>query len=372
MSCRGSICDDSPSGRLTFQPGPEDVQCRVDVAIVRRPTIITNPRPYSKTCDTFRPRLRKTPASRTDLGTISLTDIDIHGLPSGRFIPQHMSEARPTCIQDGLSHLGLCEFGCAYITDDDKLVFSNDLGGLFVEVVAPSIGDLGVDRGGSTFVAGALGEPERGFVSSIVLKRRNRLAVAQCCQGLRSEIDADRAIPCRKIVGDLTLKGNVPAATGFLHEGAALEVALDLPGLPKAKLTPQVDHSIAVDPCCSRNERHPSERSLGAKACAEAWAAAVLVSGYHELATNSAGGVGMDAEFGRAPRRQPDQIKSGRPTRRATSLPSRFGLALSSHAEVPNLVRSDRMVLKHFARSRVLDPEFESRDHTEFLSENEH
>src|ERR1700751_4885515 len=48
--------------RLSTQPGRENVPCRVDVAIVRRPTTGTYPLPYSKICDTFRPRRREIPA----------------------------------------------------------------------------------------------------------------------------------------------------------------------------------------------------------------------------------------------------------------------------------------------------------------------
>src|SRR5215213_4636089 len=102
---------------------------------MQRTAVRTGPASYSKICDTSRPRQRKASARRTDLGTVSFVSFDIHRLPSGSFVPQHVPERRPTSVQDGLSHLGFRKLGRAHVADNDQTIFTSNPRGFHMKVV---------------------------------------------------------------------------------------------------------------------------------------------------------------------------------------------------------------------------------------------
>ena len=357
------VAGNFPCGRLAFQPDPENVHGRVDIAIMRSPAARTNPRSYSKSCDTYRPLRRQEAARRTGLGTISFTDIDIHGLPSGSFVPQHMSEGRPARIQDGLSHRGLCEFGRAYVTDDDKAVPTGNPSGLFVEMVATSVGDLGVDRADAALVSGALGDPEHGLVLAIMPKSGDLFAIAQRGKLLQAQVNADHPGTGREVVCDLAMEGHIPAPAGILHEGTALERACDLAGFPEAESALEVDDPVAINTDAPGNERHPPERPLPSETGAEARTFSVLVARANELAANLIGRVGMYAEIGGAAGNQIPQVNRGRPAAIAARNSARLGLSLCGDTEVPHLIAGYRVALQSLSARGILDAEFVGDDH---------
>ena len=78
----------------------ENVLSRIDISIMRYPTVGAPPFSYSKTCSTFRTVDGNTPATRTRLGTVRFIDFQKHGLHRFRFISCVFSRYQPTSKTD--------------------------------------------------------------------------------------------------------------------------------------------------------------------------------------------------------------------------------------------------------------------------------
>lgn len=350
---------DFPSGRLMFQPDPEDVQGRVDVAIMRRTAVRTLPRPHSKRAHTFRAACWDGPASRTRLGTPSFVGLDKHSpVPSG-LISEHVAERGPACVHDGFCHPGFRETSRVHVADDDQTILTSNLGGLLVEMVEPSIRDLSMDRGHAALASGALGDAEGCLVFPIVLKGRDLSPVTERGQFLQAKINSDRTICGTETVCDFAMECHVPASACILHERASLEFSFDLSRFPEAISALEVDRRIAVNLHGTRYEGNPTQRALRAGASPEARTFTVLVTGRHEPLNNDIGGIGVNAEVGRAASHKGAQFKVARPPTRSASFPPRLGFSLSCDTEIPDLIAGKRMA-SEVARAR-LQPVFEGQ-----------
>jgi hypothetical protein len=118
----------------------EDIPSRVDITIMRHPTLRTGPASYSEVCDTFRPRLAC--ARRTDSGRERFIDFLVPGPVRRRFVAEHVSEARPACIEHRLRQAGLGESGGVHITDRNIVELPNDARRKFMVKVTADIGDM--------------------------------------------------------------------------------------------------------------------------------------------------------------------------------------------------------------------------------------
>jgi hypothetical protein len=117
---------DFANATLMFQRGRENVHGRVDVAIMRRSAVRAFPAPYSKACDTSRPQRGHSATRRTDLGTPAFVNIDIDRLPSGSLVSQHVPEARPASIENGLCRSRPRQAGGTYVADRYQLILLNN------------------------------------------------------------------------------------------------------------------------------------------------------------------------------------------------------------------------------------------------------
>lgn len=96
---------------LTFQADTEDVQSRVDVSIVRRAVVRTDPVPYSKRAHTFRTTAGNAPAARARPGSPSLVDFHIPSPVPAGLVAELIAERRPPRVEHGLGHPCLRELG---------------------------------------------------------------------------------------------------------------------------------------------------------------------------------------------------------------------------------------------------------------------
>ena len=62
----------------TAMPSRENVPSCIDISVVQRATLGTNPFSYSKSCSTFRTVDRNTAATRTGLGSVRFVDFLKH------------------------------------------------------------------------------------------------------------------------------------------------------------------------------------------------------------------------------------------------------------------------------------------------------
>ena len=324
---------------------------------MRRATLRTIPVSYSETLQPS--RAADCTAIKTGLGSQSFVDFNIHRLPSGRFVPQHMTEGGPASIQYGLCHPRLGKLAGAHIADDDQGVLPSNLGGLFVKMVTPRVRDLGVDSADTDFVSGTLGLRQRCLIFAVVAERRNLRPVATRCQRLETEIDTDFAVASGQIIDDPALEGDVPASARILNESASPVLPFDIARLPEAKPTLKINRSVTIDLHRTRNERNPTKGALGSKAGAEARALALRVARYHELPTNGLYSIGMQAQVCGTSGAKFDQIEGRWPPYRTPRQSTTLSLSLRRNAEVPHLISRNGVPIKVLPDRRVLDAEFE-------------
>jgi hypothetical protein len=367
-----SVCQTRhfPSGRLTLQPDAENVQRRVDVAIVRRSAVRTLPAPYSKRAHAFRAAHGNGPASRARLGTVSLVGFDVPRLPSGSFVAQHVSEARPARIVHGLGKPCSTQAGGVHIADDDQRVIGSNPRRLLMKMVPARIGDLRRYGADTLAVLGALGRSERDFVLPEYPRCRNLLAVAERGKVFQPDVNPDCASAPLEVVSNFGHECDVPAPSGVLNERSDLEQALNVSGLPKAIAALPISHSAALKLNGALREGYPAKRPV---AGAKARATAVSLPACHELANDRVHRVGMQVEqFARAGG-QHRKIEVAGPACRSASSMAALRFLLGSDAEVPNLIARPRVTNERLARRRVLDPVLESkpgdglRNHVSFL-----
>lgn len=281
-------------------------------------------------CETFQPLgAADASAIRTGLRSISLVNLNTHGLPSGRFIPQHVPESRPPCVEHGLRHPCLSETRGIHIADSDQFIFPRQSCASDVEMMFPRIRDLGLNSAGECFEA---------------------------------EIDTDLTTPGWDIVFNFALEGDIPATSCVLDERASLEYSLHFSVVPEAKPSLEVDGCIAVYPNSARDERYPSKGTFGAKASAESRAATVSVARCGKLAADSLNCVGMQPKISGASGAELYQIKCGWPTDSATGFSALFSLTLGRDTKVPYLIASDSVASEMLAADGILDAKFEGEN----------
>lgn len=339
----------------------EDHASCVDITIMRSTTVGTIPASHS---ETFQPsRAADASAFGTGLGTPSFVGFNIHCLPSGSLVSQHMPECAPARIKNGLRHLGTGELSGIHIADDDQTVFPRQIGAGDVKMVTPRIGDLGMDRADAALVPSALSLGKRGFVSPIVSERRDFSPVAARGECLQAKINSDFAVAGGKVVFDLALKGYVPAPASVLHKSTGFERAFDLPRFPKPEPALQVGHSITVNAHGPRDKGNPAERPFGSEAGAELRTLTLGITRCGELATDGLHSVGMQAEHCPASGAELDQVIGGRPADIHTRLTTTFGFTLRRSTEIPDLIAGLGVMIKMLSSRRILDPVFVSKYH---------
>jgi len=350
-----SVDGNSPCGRLALQPDPEDVASCIHVPIMRRTTVLADPESHSERIHTFRGACGNGPASRTRSGSPSFVgDHEYSSAPSG-LILELSSEGRPTGILDGLCHPGLCEFGRTYVTDDDKLIFAGDLRRSLVEVMAPSISDLRVDRADSALLISSLSDAERRMVPVKEPERGNLFPTAQCREIFQTKVDSNRPITEGQVVSDFALKRDIPASARVLYEHSTPKIAFDFAGLPETEAALEICDLIATDLHGPGDEGQPPERPARSKAHTEPRTATALISRPDKLSANGVHRVRVQPKQHRTPGSELRQVKSRRPPRRKSGAISRLCAPLGLNAEVPNLVTSHRIFRELSGGSGVLE-----------------
>lgn len=329
-----------------FQPGPENVASCVDIPVVGRSAFATFPVPHSKPRDTSRPRRRQRAALRTGLGSPAFVNINIHRMPSGSLVTQHISKIAPTGVEHGLCHASFCQLKRTNVADRNKSVLSGNLGRLLVEVVASRVGDLRVNCADTLYVSGLLGNCQLGLVLPVMPECGDNLAGAESGEFFQAKIYTDFARTLRQVIRHFAGKGGIPSTSGVLNERAGFEATFDVPTLPEAKAASQVNGSIAFDLGCSGDVWNPSKRTLGPKAAAKPRALSVLVPALDKAAANHCHCIRMDAEAVRTAFGQSVEIEDVWVLSAFVSAPSTFSLTLSGDAKVPYLIAGNGIAAK--------------------------
>ncbi len=314
----------------------EDIQSRVDITIMRYPTLRAYPTSYSEVCDTFRSRLAR--ARRTDSGRERFVDLLVPSSVRSRFVAEHLSEGGPAGVENRLRQAGLGESGGVHIADCDVIKLSNNTRGELVVKVTSRIDYARVKVGRLTSFAGALRESKSVGQPPQMLRIVDLLSVGESCEVFKTQIDADTAshgppIRLRNVNDDI-------------QEPMTACIAGEVRSVPDLafRQRPRVEHPKGV----SREAKgysltlevasfqgHPAQRTLASPP--QEWAVP-LKPRLGVLLANGIDRAGVQGEFLAAPSRQPIQIEAAGP-----ALVPFQRLMLSLVAIIPNEVTGSRL-----------------------------
>jgi hypothetical protein len=122
----------------------KNIQSGVYITIMYSTASTAYPLPYSKVCDTFRPRIGHSATTRTDLGGEAFFDFFIPRAMLNSLVRQLTTEDRPRRIEYGLGHLGLGKSCGIHIPHRNKIELSHDAMRELMQLIVTSIGNLGV------------------------------------------------------------------------------------------------------------------------------------------------------------------------------------------------------------------------------------
>jgi hypothetical protein len=221
--------------------------------------------PYSKICDTFRPRVRHGAATRTDLGGKTFVDLFEPSSARNRFVLEHISKRGPAGVEYRFGHVRLGQ-GCSVDIADCNVIElpDNPVRKLVVEV-APSGRDLRMDLSGLSPLSRPLGC--RQLIGQLVQVPRicNLLAGRQCREVFQAEIDA-HSLGRRPRVNIVDFNGDVeePVAARVAREVRAV---FDFPARQVARIKDPEGvageaERVAFALEFPTLERHPSKRAL--------------------------------------------------------------------------------------------------------------
>lgn len=137
--------------------------------------------PYSKRAHTFRTAGGNRPAARARSGSHAFVGFGVDRSCLLAFVREHLPEARPASIENGLRHPRLCQLGRTHIANDDVCELLHERRRMLVKVILARIDDLGVDRQCAAFVASTLRDRERGLVTAEVGRGVDLAAVTESC-----------------------------------------------------------------------------------------------------------------------------------------------------------------------------------------------
>ena len=238
----------------------QDVFSSIHISVMHTSTLRTNPVPYSKTCDTFRPRIGQSAAIRTGLGCITLVDLfKPCAMPNG-LVREFVSKSRPSSIKHRLGHGGLGQTCSIHIAYRDVIKLTHDAGAeLVVKVISP-VRNLRMNRQNAPFFIGPLCDGKSLFSSPVNALRLNLLVRGQGGEVFQAQVNA------HAFEGLTNASGNGIDLNDDIKEPVAPAVAgkvravLDFPVWQGAAVENAEVITLALE--FPALERHPSERLL--------------------------------------------------------------------------------------------------------------
>src|SRR6266478_8819892 len=165
----------------------EDVLRGVDVTVMDRSALATNPSSYSKTCGTFRATAHT--ARRTGLGRKHFANFGERYSCESAFIPEHRPKCRPARVEHRLSVRCFDQRGGVYVANENRAVFAHETSRELMQGVLPAMGDFCMNRTHSILLAGALRRGELNLKPAIELRGGKLLPGAGGDQILEPKVD---------------------------------------------------------------------------------------------------------------------------------------------------------------------------------------
>ena len=245
----------------------QDVSSSIHITIMHTATRRTNPAPYSKACDTFRPRIGQSAAIRTGLGCITLVDFFKPRAMLDSLVRQLISKLTPACIQHRLGHVCFCQTCGIDVAYRDVIKLTHDAGAELVVKVVAAIRHLRVYRLDAALFARSLRSGQYGFSAAVDSLRLNLLARGQGGEVFQAQVNTHALERLTNASGsgiDLNDDVQKPVAPTVAGEVRAV---LDFPigQSPAVKDSEGVSgkaKGVALALEFPALERHPAERPL--------------------------------------------------------------------------------------------------------------
>ena len=154
-------------------------------------TLTANPSPYSKACDTFRPRIGQGAAIRAGLGGQSLVHFLKPSAMLNSLVRQLTTEGRPTRIKNRLGHVGFGKPGSRHITHRNQIELKHDAGAEFVQEIIAPVGGLGVYCTSPSHLVSALDNGQGLFSIPVLARCGNRLSIGQRGEVFEAEVNTN-------------------------------------------------------------------------------------------------------------------------------------------------------------------------------------
>jgi hypothetical protein len=306
-----------------------------------RTAITTNPLSYSKACDTFRPRIGQTAATRTGLGGKRFVHFFNGCAVRNRFIAEHVSEGRPSRVIDALCQLGFGKTFGVHVANGDVIKLVNQSVRQLVQKIATTVFYFGGNVCDLSFVSRSLRNAQFGFERSVVARIVDFLARGQRGKFFQAEVNADAiqngaGFPIGHFDHDI----QKPVAAPVLSKtGAVLDLSFRQgPGIEYAKCVTSESERIAVAFQVPTFEWHPAQRPLAAIAKERALE---LLARLGVLLAHGIDRAGVNSKFFAAACGQDIQIKAGRP-----ALAPFERMFLRVVAEVPHIGHRPRLLVQ--------------------------
>ena len=310
----------------------------IDITIVNIITATTHPPPYSKPCDTSRPRVGACATTRTGLGRKRFIHFFKPGSARYRFVAEHISEGRPGCVVDAFCHLGLGESGGIDVAGGDVIEVTHQSGRQLVQEVLSRVGDASMDARRPPSFASTL-RPSKGVLQLAKVTRAfDYLPSGHHGEALQTQVDADTvdqwSLHC---VGDFERDVEKPVASGVAREvSPVLDLALGQgSGVEDAKGVARKAKRIASTLQLAAFDRHPAETRLAAPPQKRS---PLLASRFGVLLTHRVDGAGVQSKQLAAAGGQAVQVETRRP-----NLSPFQRLPLDIVAVVPDVVHCSRL-----------------------------
>ena len=295
-------------------------------------TATTHPPPYSKVCDTSRPRIGQGAATRTDLGTERLIHFLEPRAMLNSLVREHRSEGRPAYVSDAFRHAGFGEFRGRHIADRDVIEFVDKPVRQLVQKVPARVHDTRMDVHSLSLLACPLRLPELFLKTPEVARVVDGFPVGQSGEAFQAQVDAD-ASTHRALLWLLDFDADVQKPVAARVSGKIGSV-LDLGAYWQVATLEHLEFSTVEVEALLRLldvaalQRHPAQRLLApvAKEGALLLATRLGVLLAHRIDRPS-----VQAEFLAATRCELVQIKPGMPATAKTQ-----GILLPVIAEVPD------------------------------------
>lgn len=312
----------------------EKVQRSIHIPIMRHLALTARPASYSKVCDTFRPRRRHRATRRADLGGESFADFLIARAMLNSLVREHLAEARPAGIENGLGHAGRGKSRGRDVTDRDVIELSHDAARELVQKVAPRVADARVDIAGLAQLVRSLRRGQGRFKRGPVARIVDLLSRGERHQILQSKVDPDGTVTdtCRSF-RHINHDIQVPVSAAITREvGAVADLAFrQSSGLEHPERVSRKAKGIPLALQIAPLERHPWQRFPPAVSQVSA---PMLAAGFGVLFADGIHRARMQPQLTTAAGGEDIQVKAARPL-----LSPIEGMLLSIVTEVPHEVR---------------------------------